>query len=335
MARFGAIILGVCLLAPVFAEFPTYSDSIARAMWLMFEDKFDSAETLLNRISQNHPEDPTPAVFAAVVRSAYLQDREDTLGIDSLLASLPELERECIHAWGENPRDPWANFVMGTLYGQWAVLEFFSGGIFGGVSKVMKAEKLWKSAAVDSTLAPEVYNGLGNLYYWRSAKAGVLGKVGIIGDRREEGIRLLRISASRAKLARDSALHSLFFVLLDFGDTAGAESVLTALGKRHPRSRTVAWDKLVLALAEEKWDTVLSLARSLREYYDTISALNVCQLGLAQTYALAQMGDTAAACEVFRECTSKTGGVPERVKKRDWWKQFESVAKICRKDFAR
>mgnify|MGYP000150217297 CR=1 FL=1 len=155
--------------------------------------------------------------------------------------------------------------------------------------------------------------------------------VGVICDRRVEGINLLRRAAERSKIAKDSALHSLFFALLDFGDTAAAESALAELAERHPHSRTVKWDGLLLALARREWDTAVSVAENLKEYYDTVSEFNTVQLAVAVSYGRLCAGDSAAACGEFGQTVSAADEkILSRLRDNRWWKDiYKTISRVC------
>ena len=313
-------------------DIPPYFDALARGMYMVFEDDFAGAQALFDSLGREYPGDPTPLVFRIIAESSELQDRGAVRFDGSIREELARAESLCIARWGKNPAPAWANFVMGNLYGQWAMIEIMGERDFlAAFGKIRAAENHWERAIDDPIIGAECAGGLGNLYYWQSAQAGILRSFGVIRDRRAEGINLLRRAAEKSKIAKDSALHSLFFALLDFGDTAAAESALAELAARHPHSRTVKWDRLTLALARGECAAAVSVAESLKEYYDTVSEFNTVQLTVAVSYGRLCAGDTAAACYKFGQTVSAADEkILSRLRDNRWWKEiYETVSRVC------
>ena len=330
VAIFGIWLAGASVLWG--EDIPSYFDVLARGMYMVFDDDFAGAQALFDSLGREYPGDPTPLVFRIIAECSELQDRGAIRFDGSIGKELARAESLCTVRWGKNPASAWANFEMGNLYGQWAMIDIMDKRDFlAAFGKIKTAKKYWERAIDDPVVGAECANGLGNLYYWQSARGGILRSVGVIRDRRAEGINLLRRAAERSKIAKDSALHWLFFALLDFGDTAAAESALAALAERHPHSRTVRWNKLTLALARGECAAAVSVAESLKEYYDTVSEFNTVQLTVAASYGRLCAGDTAAACGEFGQTVSAADDeILSRLRDNRWWKEiYETVLRTC------
>ncbi|MCD6594085.1 hypothetical protein J7L68_00190, partial [bacterium] len=289
------------MLSSLSFALPPYYNALADAMSKIFDDDFDSAIFICDSLSEQYPDDPSPAVFKIIAKSSRLQDVENDAGFDSLRVQIDSVETKCIRKWGENPKNLWGAFTIANLYGQSAVLSFIGGkrNFISAWKLASKAKKLWQYASKDSLLAIESGNGLGNYYYWISAKAGIIRSIGFIEDKRDTAVVMLKTASRKGILSRDSALHSLVFILLDYGDTAGAKSAVDELLARHPNSRTAHWDKLILRLATRNWKQVKPIADTLMKYYNGKSDYNMCQLSLSAAYSQFQLGDTMNCCKYF------------------------------------
>ena len=311
---------------------PPYYNSLADVMSKIFDDEFERAISICDSLSKEYPDDPSPEVFKMIAKSSQLQDSENESGLDSLKSEIDYIEKKCIRKWGENPKDFWGAFIMADLYGQSAVLSFIGDkrSFVSAWKLSSRAKKLWEYASQDSLLAVESGNGLGNYYYWISAKAGIIRNIGFVEDRRDTAITMLKIASRKGILSRDSALHSLVFILLDYGDTAGAKSVVDELLARHPHSRTAHWDKLIFNLSVENWQPVKSIADTLMEYYNGKSDYNMCQLSLAAAYSELELGDTTGCkkyFDIFKSCANDR--IIDKICNRGWDKIYDSVRKSC------
>ena len=64
---------------------PEYIDILERAMFLIFEDDFQSALKILDSLSIKYAEDPTPIVISTIALSSDMRDSENFANSDSLI----------------------------------------------------------------------------------------------------------------------------------------------------------------------------------------------------------------------------------------------------------
>ncbi|MCD6417528.1 tetratricopeptide repeat protein [bacterium] len=328
------VLLTLFLISLAFCEVePEYIGVLSDGMFRIFDDDFSGAEYIFDSLSTIYPGDPTPKIFYIIAVASEMQDAEDYSRADELWKTMTEAESLCIAQWDETFRNPWLAFVYGTLLGYRAIFQHIleRGNVISLWKDARKAADMFEIAVSDSIVGDEAANGLGNFYYWFSAKAGVLRSVGIVSDRREEGIALLKRAAEKSKISKDSALHSLVFILLDAGDTAGSIEAAEKLMERHPNSRTAMWDVLFVKFVTEKWSDVIKYVRPLYEYYDGKSDLNICQLGIVGAEAYLQLGDTTDACGYYTKIKNHCGNddMRKKLKSRNLWGRYENIKEVC------
>ncbi len=329
------ILITIFVLSSAFSEnAPEYINSLAQGMSKIFDDDFEGAENVFDSLSAAHPDDPMPKVFNIIAFASEMQDAEEYSHSDELWGKIANAESLCIARWGDDPDEPWAAFTYGTLLGYRAIFRHIMnrGSIISLWRDASGAADMFKIALSDSSAGDEAANGLGNFYYWFSAKAGLLRSAGLVSDNREEGIALLERAAKKSKISKDSALHSLVFILFDSGDTAGAVDAAEKLIERHPKSRTAMWDMLFARFVVGDWNDVLELAAPLRRYYDRKSNFNICQLGIIAAEASLQMGDTTNCCEYIKDAEkfSNNSTIKKRMKRIEMWDRYKKIVKICK-----
>jgi len=326
--------LTILLFVIAFAEEPPqYSDALEQTVSAIFEDRFDDAIKICDSLSIIYPQDPTPRIFSIIAKASRMQDSEDYSSADALWSEITKVDSLCIAVWGEMPSSPWCAFAYGSLVGYRAILGYFleRSGLYTVWRDAEKAASLFEIAMLDSAAGNEAANGLGVYYYWFSANAGLLRTFGIIGDRRDEGIALLKRSAEKSRISKDSAMHSLVFILFDTGDTASAIEYTQRLITRHPTSRTAKWDMLFANYLTANWSEAIAISEELLSYYRGKSDFNVCQLSIISAQSAYELGDIAACKKYLIEVEklSKDKKIKAKLKRRELWDVYEELVKNC------
>jgi len=70
----------IILLSSLSFALPPYYNALADAMSKIFDDDFDSAIFICDSLSEQYPDDPSPAVFKIIAKSSRLQDVENDAG---------------------------------------------------------------------------------------------------------------------------------------------------------------------------------------------------------------------------------------------------------------
>jgi len=327
-----AFVFILAISSIVSAELPPYFDALADGMFTVFDNDFDRAEAIFDSLAKIYPDDPTHIVFRIMSETSALHDSENETLAVNLVARMDSAEAFCIRKWGREPTDQWGAFVTGNLLGQRAILAFVTenGSMLSAWNDGKNAAKLWEFALNDSILAIESAIGLGNFYYWISAKAGILRTFGIVSDKRDTAIALLENAACNSQLGKSNALHSLIFIYLDHGDTANALAKLDILTGIHKDSRTTKWDILIMNYVTANWDEIPPVADELMNYYRGRSDFNLCQLALVAGYAECKLENYEKSCEYYAELDSVIdNAIKKKLKRRDQWELYETLRDCC------
>ncbi len=295
---------------------------LQRTMNFVFEDEFQSANSTIDSMISVHPDDPTFLVFSIIVKASEIRYMEDYSQAENLWTEIISTEARCKEKW-KKQMTPWQSFCYGALLSYKALLRMAleKGGILDLWGDISESADFLEKAMVEPDIGNEAAVGLGNYYYWSSSKAGLLRKVGIIKDRRKEGIALLRRAYEKSLLSKDTALHSLVFVLLADGDTIGALNAAKELSKRHPGRTTSQWDMLFVQYSMRNWQKVLPLVDSLLLHYKDASKFNSCQLSIIGAKASFEMNETALARRYLEKPISLKNDrdILKRLKKMKLW----------------
>ncbi len=226
-----------------------------------YETALGLADSLLN--DGNH------ALQGWFIRATILNSRttdfEDEIDDEALFEACDSVSAICGRLIAEGDKSTIVRFYMGSVSGYLSFKALKRNKIMKAVSYGRKMAGWYEEAMAFDSSFFDAYLGLGSYYYHSSDRAGVLRSLGLISDRREEGLRLIRICAERGTFSRLAARSNL------------------------------AW----LAISREEYDTAIRIAKQLLEEYPNRRAFLWC-LGKAQK----EMGNWSDAVETYETLLS-------------------------------
>lgn len=169
--------------------------------------------------------------------------------------------------------------------------------------KAMDAGGYFQSAVTADSGWVDAKFGLGVYYYHHSLHAGLLRSIGLIADRRQEGINLVRYAAAYGDFTRLAARVALLWIFIE--ERRWGESLASAweLSTEFPNSRSIGWALGKIYRQTKQWDKAVQIYQNLllsirnenrNNHHNELSCLH----SIAQClYELKRWQNLIAVCE--------------------------------------
>jgi tetratricopeptide (TPR) repeat protein len=299
----------VSILFPLFFASPLFSQRfpdatiharILTGIDLTLQQRYPEAKKTFQSIIAAAPAHPAGYIYLAATLQAECSDFDlflNRAAYDSLIRKGFERAETMIAA---HEKDQWGYYYAGTALAYKAFTASEEGSWYTAVTEGMKSAEMFERAlACDGSFANAMC-GLGTYNYWKSRKTQFLSWLPFVGDKRTEGINLLKNAAERSTYETSVARNSLMWVMIEekrYGEALKwAEDVLA----RYPDNRSFLWGVLTAherlqdstALRQDVERLLISIVKApVRNIYGEIT----CRLKLAQ-FAVAD-GDAQRAEE--------------------------------------
>ncbi|MDP8240493.1 MAG: hypothetical protein P9X24_15485 [Candidatus Hatepunaea meridiana] len=230
---------------------------------LATNEKYDRALSLIDSITYMQPKNPYCRLLKATVLSARAMDFEDEIDFPDILQACQKTE-QLVRSNSDNfdlSSDLLFYLGMTELYR--SIIRQRLGSWFKALKHILRGgEYLEEAIKLDSTNW-DIHYGIGMYKYYRSQRAGLLRSIGIIADRRDEGINHIQIAAERGSLTRISARNSLAWIAYEKGNYNEAIRRSRELLKEYPGIRAFNWCRIKALMKSEKWEESMPVLRSL------------------------------------------------------------------------
>lgn len=236
---------------------------------MVSREDYDAALSLARRMITEDPEAPEGYFFLLTALNNRAIDFEDTLGAAELIAAADQVQVICERRIAEGDPTALTYFYLGSSVGFRMIKslrerDFFDALKFGANA----AELLEEAVRLDSTCY-DAFTGLGNYYYFQSRYGSILRSVGLIEDRRDLGVALLRKAAERGIMTREAAMSSIAWIWIDKEQPDSAARIAHDLLSRYPDNRAFHWclarAQKMLKQWEASADTYTKLLNSIRQ----------------------------------------------------------------------
>ena len=262
-----------------------------KAMFLTYDDKYDSARSLMSQLKDTFQRE----LGIAIITFIQAKDLEDSTLAAEALRRIPVKSckiKEYV------PREECDRFLLGTAFIFKGMINGFLYTHDGKIYRVKRfmsctksGEKIFTSLKYGEGIEGDIAAMIGNVWYWTSKKAGALRVLGLMRNRKDEGLIKLQEGAAKARIFVDFAKSSAVAALIDDGNIDFAESILKTIKKRHPNSRTAMWHEMAILLKKEKYDSAIVIAEKLLDFYRERSKINCAQLLQIIVEAAEKKGD--------------------------------------------
>ena len=256
----------------------------------------------------------------ASVLSSRLTDFEDELDDEALLHACKQVQELCEIAIREGDRSAMTRFYLASVLGYLSFRAFKHDNLMETISLAKKMGHLYEEAVSLDSTCWDAYLGLGAYYYHSSARAGLLRRVGLISDKRDEGIRLVKISAERGTFSRLAARSNLAWLAIDRERYDEAVQIITQLLEGYPNRRAFLWAMGRVRMKQRNWNEAIKIYETLlvslrsearNNHYNEIGCLH------ALAVAHGKLGDWRRVRKLTDEALAidLSSGVAERKKK--------------------
>lgn len=318
------VVLVVAKVASVSAGEWEYLDSakqrrLVDVQNLVFAERFESADSLAEEMIAASPEDPAGWFCAAsVLLSRMVAAERDTATqrFGRLLDTAMHRAALILDTCSDNSA-AWMHFWRGHALTHRSLWESHFGSMLTAVRTAFDAADEYEAGLARDSAVIDLYFGLGMFHYWKSAKAGLLRSVGVVGDDTELGLEELRIAAERAAISRAAARNGLVWIYLDRGQYDSAMTLAEELRQRFPDSKVFLWPLAQAAHEKRDYDRAISIYEQLRSEYarDPGNYFNLltCDFRLARCYdETGQRESLSAAAGRAKEYFDKLPSATER-----------------------
>ena len=212
----------------------------------------------------------------------------------------------------------WMHLLRGHTYTYRAIYEGRFGSWWQAYRCAQKGQEEYLAGLDRDSSLHDLLLGLGSIQYWRSAKAGLLRKVGLVADNRQLGIDLLQEAQRSSIISREAAWNALIWIRLDQKQYDSAAALCRSLLDRFPESRMLRWPLAQALFGAGAFREASGLYEELRReyvanpgnYYNVIE----CDYYLAQ--CCEQMRDAARLRQAARRVRDYVSQVPSDTARR-------------------
>ncbi len=226
-----------------------------------FSEKYDEAWLLIDRLKSHIPEDPLPHILRAGLDDYWMMDYTTNSLEDQFNA---EIDTALLFAKRFKKSDPARyHFFRGIAYAYRATREGREKRLFPAVRDGRRALKeLRKALKYDSTLY-DAYLPIGIFDYALSELPGFVKFFIRTQDKREQGLREVRLAADSGWITRTAAKDALAWMLAYHGEYQEAAEIARELLKEYPGSRSFRWTLVYALRRMGKWHEALDVYNEL------------------------------------------------------------------------
>lgn len=216
--RISLLICGLLVCAPAVSS-DDYLTQVRRAEIVqvqkyLLNDQFREADSICDLQIRARPTDPLGYLFRAATMMGEMTDREeDIYGTRFLSVTDTVIElADRILDTASGHTSAWMSLCLGHARVYRALWEARFGSFVSAVKLGRAARSDYERGLCSDSGLYDLYFGLGNYHYWKSARAGILRWLGIFKNEKQKGISELHLAADSALISREPARQSLIWV---------------------------------------------------------------------------------------------------------------------------
>ncbi len=235
----------------------------------MHNDKFDSALTLCDSFIKFNSASPLGYLFKAGTLLGEMSDREEGLYSADLRKQVDTAvflcDKELENSIGKDAA--YLYLWQGHAHVYRSLFESRFGSLTSAIKNGLRAHDDFRAGLIHDSTLYDLYFGLGNYYYWKSAKAGILRTIGIIDNDIEKGIEELKLTINSGHYFSDAAGNSLIWIYQDKKEYNLAIVLAENALADYPDSRTIRWPLAAAYFEKEEFKKSAEIYGYLREYF--------------------------------------------------------------------
>lgn len=287
---------------------------------LATNEKYDRALALIDSLSEHHPGNPYIPMLLATVLSARAMDFEDELDNRAILDACNQVESASRQYFTEDDASGVRFFYLGMVEMYRGIVLQRQGSMVRCLRHVMRAGKLLQQAAKLNPECWDIYYGLGMYQYHSSSRAGILRSIGLISDKRREGIRNIETAMQKGVLTRNSARNSLAWIAMENGEYDRAIRLSRESLVKYPDRRLFLWCLGKALIRSRRWEESIPVFQTLlhsvrsesrNNHYNELSCiyfLAKAHFMLGRWSEVVRFADQATVMNLSRKVASRKKG---------------------------
>lgn len=257
---------------PPRAEIPDSAtgELILSVQSLLFNDKFQKADSLCQMFIASYPNIPIGHILLAGTKLGEMSDLEDPLHSEDFRklidTSLALCNSKLNSAAGR--KAAFYHLWRGHAHAYRSLFESRFGSFTSAIKHGFKAHDDYQNGLKNDSTLYDLYFGLGNYHFWKSVKAGLLRTIGIINNDIDQGIKELHLAADSGEYFAEAARNSLIWIRLEQKEYDSVISAANEMLKKYPESRTLRWPLAVAFFENRQFDKSAEHFLYLSQHFD-------------------------------------------------------------------
>ncbi len=242
-------------------------ESFLQVQEFLFNDNFTSADSFIQSYISNNLNDPSGYILKASYMIGMMTDREENLFDEHYLAVLDSVHllADNIIATGSVKTQAWMYLFKGHALLYRSLWESRFGSKFSSIKQAYNAKNQYETGLNLKGDLYDLYMGLGGFHYWKSAKAGILRKLGFFKNDKKRGIAELRLATDSSLISKEASLNGLIWVWLDSKKFDSVIIACNKLLKIFPDGKLFRWPLAEAYQGNNNWSLALKNYKIIRE----------------------------------------------------------------------
>jgi len=181
----------------------------------VYNDRFDSADAILDSVQNHGGPAPLCRMYRAIARQARMMADESDALKDNFFSLLDSLQIDGDSLLTEGGDSALAYWLIGNSHAFRSLYLGRSGNMLGALRHGLAARSAYTKGY---TLDPQFHDialGLGSYRYWKSVKTSAINWTPLFKNERQSGIDLLRLAADSSEISSDAARAALIWVCIN------------------------------------------------------------------------------------------------------------------------
>ena len=234
----------------------------------LFNDRFDQADSLAEKLRRIDPDDPGGYFAGAVSLLARMFDYEEEYLVDSFklwIDRTAALARQRIDSGVDSHTAAWMYNYVGNAKSYRSLYESRFGSFTGALRGAISARNSFEEGIDQDSTAYDLYLGLGLYHYWKSAKAGFLRTVGLFKNEMDKGIAELRLATDSSLVSCESARNALIWIWLDREQYDSTITVSREMAQRYSDGKVFLWPLAEAYYKQKMYDSAATVYERIRD----------------------------------------------------------------------
>ena len=286
----------------------------------IYRDDFAAADSLTGLLSRTYPDDPAGPFFSGAALLSHMFANEDNFAqeeFEGLMDSVVTLAVQVMDTCRSGTA-AWMHLFIGHAQSHRSLHQARFGSLVTALRTALEAKDNYEAGLEEDEYCYDLYFGLGLYHYWKSAKAGLLRKIGIFSDDIERGLWELQLAADSSAISQEAARNALLWIWLDRRQFDTTINACQAMIKKYPEGTVFLWPLAQAYFAAGQTVKAIDIYQTLREraiaapgnFYNLIE----CDFNLVMAYQ--ELGSKDSTVSTARQVRKYSELIPAHTAQR-------------------